>query len=436
MRQSILGRYIAHLAAVAVIGCLLTCVIAEAPSPTSPEAKSEFIRAKAPGWPQWRGPRRDGISNETGLLTSWPVGGPKLLWAADGLGTGWSSPVISGDSLYVTGDVGDELHVFAITSDGKRKWRATNGESFKKPYGGARGSCCYDDGRVFNLNGNGRLACFDAKDGKELWAVDVLKKFEASRPYFGYAECVMVDGDGVIVTPGGKKGLMVRLDKKTGRTIWAARGQGDEGANYSSPVLVNFAGKRQILAGGSKHTFAVDADKGKVLWAFRHSITKSMSTSITVMKDDLLYITNSCREYGLSYCLQIDPAGRKARKVWDSKADVSHGSVVSVGGKIYGASRRKLPGWVCVDFKSGRTSYVARDMTRGSNIYAEGRLYCLLQKGTMLLLKPTGKSFEKVGQFEFVPAAKKKDAWAHPVICNGRLYLRYHDKLYCYDIRK
>ena len=436
MKQRTFVRYAAGLWAVAVIGCLLTSVLAEGPSPAEPGVKSAFIRAKAPDWPQWRGPRRDGISDETGLLTSWPAGGPKLLWTADGLGKGWSSPVVSAGSLYITGDVGDELHVFALTLAGKSKWRATNGKSFKKPYGGARGSCCYDDGRVFNFNGNGRLACLDAAGGKELWAVDVLKKFEASRPYFGYAECVMVDGDGVIVTPGGKKGLMVRLDKKTGRTIWAANGQGDEGANYSSPVLVDFAGKRQILACGSKHTFAVDADKGKVLWAFRHSITKSMSSSIPVLKDDLLYITNSCREYGLSYCLQIDADGRKAREVWKSKADVSHGSVLSVDGKIYGASRRKLPGWVCVDFKSGETRHVAKDMSRGSNIHAEGRLYCLLQKGVMMLVKPTDKSFETVGQFEFVDAAKKKDAWAHPVICNGRLYLRYHDKLYCYDIRK
>jgi len=367
-------------------------------------------------------------------LKSWPAGGPKLLWTASGIGKGWSSPVFSGDRIYITGDVDKELHVFALTLDGKHKWKAINGKAWAKPFGGARASCTYDDGRVFNMNAYARLACLNAKDGKEMWTVDLMKEFDAKKIYFGFSESVIVDGDRLIATPGGKKGTVVCLDKKTGKTVWAAGGQGEEAANYSSAILVKLGGKRQVIACGSRHTFGVDADKGKILWSHRHAIKKSMSTSIPVLHNNLLFITNSCREYGTSYCLQIDTSGRKAKKIWTSGLDNSHGSVVTVGGRIYSASSRKLPGWLCVDFESGKTKYVKKDLVRGSLICADGRLYCLAQTGTMALLKPTDKGFENTGQFQLVKG--KKDVWAHPVICSGKLYLRYHDKLYCYDIRK
>jgi len=413
---------------------ILACAAGETAAAPAAGTADRFIPARAPGWPQWRGPRRNGVSDETGLLSSWPQGGPKLLWTAEGIGKGWSSPVFSGDRIYITGDVGKELHVFALTLDGKPKWKAANGKAWFKPHGGARSSCTYDDGRLFHMNAYARLVCFNAEVGKELWTVDLLKKFEAKKIYFGFAESVIVDANRVIATPGGKKGTVVCLDKKTGQTIWAAGGQSEEAANYSSAILVELGGRRQVIACGAKHTFAIDADKGKVLWSYPHAIKKSMSTSIPVLHKNLVFITNSCREYGTSYCLQIDTAGRKAKKIWTSKLDNSHGSVVTVGGRIYSASRRKLPGWVCVDFETGKTRYVLKDVLRGSTIYADGRLYRLTQTGTVMLMKPTDKGFETTGQFELIKG--KKDTWAHPVICSGKLYLRYHDKLYCYDIRK
>jgi len=413
-----------------IISLILACM---AGSRSDAAAKSKMLPAAEPGWPQWRGPRRDGVSDETGLLSSWPEGGPKLLWTAGKLGKGYSSPVFSKDSIFITGDVGKDLHVFALTLDGKPKWKSVSGKAWAKPYGGARGSCAYDDGRVFSYNATGRLACLDAETGKELWTVDTAAKYGASKIYFGMSESPLVDGEGVIVTPGGKKALMVCLDKKTGKELWVTKPKAQETATYCSMILAELGGKRQIITCGSRHTFGVNAKNGKVLWAFRHQIEKGASAAIPVLHGDLLYIANSSREKGLSYGLKIDTAAGKAVKIWDSKFAMSHGSAVGVNGKIFGASRKNVKGWGRLDFASGKTEYMVQDLASGSSVYADGRLYCLAQSGEMALLIPGEKEFKYAGRFTL--AEKKKDAWAHPVILDGKLYLRYGENLNCYDIR-
>ncbi|MBT3198689.1 MAG: PQQ-like beta-propeller repeat protein [Phycisphaerales bacterium] len=417
-----------------VIGFVLAGAIATLAIPAAGQVKSKLIAAAEPGWPQWRGTRRDGLCDETGLLTSWPQSGPKVLWTVSGLGKGWSSPVFSKDAIYITGDVGNELTVFALTRDGKPKWKSVNGKAWAKPFGGARGSCAYDDGRVFSYNAYGRLACFNAENGEEIWAVDTAAKYGAAKIYFGMSESPLIDGDGVIVTVGGSKALMVRLDKKTGKELWKTKPKAQETATYCSSILADLGGKRQIITCGSRHAFGINAKNGKVIWAFRHEIEKGASAAIPVLRGDLLFISNSSREKGLSYCLKIDTAAGKATKVWGSQFANFHGSVVDVDGKIYGASRRTIAGWARVDFASGKIDYVKKDIPLGSLICAEGHLYWLAQSGKMTLQKPADKGLQTVGSFDL--AKGKKDAWAHPVILGGRMYLRYGENLYCYDISK
>ena len=214
------------------------------------EGGGTLIACKEPGWAQWRGPRRDGVSDEAGLLQSWPEGGPKLLWTASEIGRGWSSPIIVGGTIFLTGDVGRQLRVYAMSMGGKPKWQVANGEAWKKPFPGARAACCYSAGRLYNMNGHGRVVCLEAATGKEIWAVEVYKRFAAKNPYFGGAECLLVDGPRLIVSPGGAKGLLAALDKETGKTVWASDvgAEGDETAGYSSPILVEFGGRRQVIA--------------------------------------------------------------------------------------------------------------------------------------------------------------------------------------------
>ena len=395
----------------------------------------ELIASPEPGWPQWRGPRRDGVSDETSLLPAWPDGGPKRLWTASDLGRGYSSPIISGDTLYITGDVGEQLHISAYGLDGRRKWRVVNGRAWKKSYPGARASCSYSDGRLYHMNAHGRVVCLDAGTGGEIWAVNVLQRFEGKNLIWGLSEHLLADERAVYVTPGGRKGLMAALDKKTGKTLWVTDPLPEERTCYSSPLLVQLNGRRQLLTSGSRHTFAVDAETGKLLWTFRHVLPQLMVTTMPVFHGDSLFITNSSVKEGTFYRLRIDRRNDRVEKVWSVEFSNDHAGILYADGAIYGARRKNTKGCINVDAESGRVRYRMESLASGSAIHADGRLYCLTQRGVMALLKPNAESFETVGRFSLIDA-KKKDAWAHPVICDGRLYLRYHDTLYCYDIRK
>ena len=393
-----------------------------------------LIASKEPGWPQWRGPRRDGICDETGLLAFWPAKGPELLWTATGLGRGYSSPVIARGTLYITGDVRNELHVFAYTLDGKRRWRTSNGRAWRRSYPGARASCAYDGGRLFHMNAHGRVVCLDANTGKEIWTVNVLERFDGRNIRWGLSECLLIDGPRVIVTPGGRKALMAALDKTSGKTVWTSEAVEGERAGYASPILFR-SGRRRYLANcSSRHVFGVDADTGKLLWRHRRPTLYEVIASAPVYHDGAIFATSpDGKEAEL---LRLEPAGRPVgvRTVWTSELNNLSGGVILLDGLLYGSGYRKGNGWFCVDIKTGKTRYRKRDLDSGSAVHADGRLYCLSERGEMALLKPTPTGFQTAGRFRLVQR-RARDVWAHPVIHQGRLYLRYHETLYCYDIR-
>ena len=395
------------------------------------------IASKEPGWPQWRGPRRDAVSDETGLLNTWPEGGPTLRWKSGGLGKGWCSPIVVGDTIYITGDVGEELRIFALRPDGSVKWQVANGASWKRPFPGGRGACAYSEGRIYNMNGHGRVVCLEAGTGKEVWADDVLKRFGAKVPYFGVSECLLVDGPNVIVTPAGTGALIAALDKKTGKTAWTGQAPpvAGETAGYSSPILVELGGRRQIIAVTSHRTFAADAKTGKVLWTVGLKFTQSACSTIPVLCGDAVFVTNTSRDDQSTSLLRIADSGDKADKVWTIPVANSSGSAVFAAGNLYVAGMRKLTGYLCLDPKTGKPKATLPALVNASAVWADGKLFALSDNGKAMLLTTGGKGLEKVSEFVLVKDVKKKDAWAHPVLCNGRLYFRYHDTLFCYDVK-
>ncbi|MBI3857646.1 MAG: PQQ-like beta-propeller repeat protein [Planctomycetes bacterium] len=394
---------------------------------TQAAPEGRLIPSKEPGWPQWRGPRRDGVSDEKGLLQAWPEGGPKLLWKSGDLGRGWSSPIVTGGSIYLTGDVGEELHVFALDLDGKPKWKAVNGKAWTGQYPGARGSCAFDDGRIYHLNSQGRAACLDAATGREQWAVDVLQRFEGTLILWGLAECLLVDGPRLIVTPGGRKAAMAALDKKTGATVWSSEPIEKNDAGYASPILFELGGRRHLVNYSSRQVFGVDADTGRLLWK-RPRPSEYIALCFTpVFCGDGVFITTPGKNGGTRYRI----GAADAEVLWDNKLDTVQGGAVLFEGTIYGAGYEGFKGWAGIDPATGRPAHSMKDFASGSLIAADGRLYCFSERGEMALFKP---GFEPAGRFA-LPDDVRKDAWAHPVICDGRLYLRYHETLYCYDLR-
>ncbi len=400
----------------------------------SGESTPSLVRSAAPDWPQWRGPRRDGISAETGLLQSWPEGGPKLLWKVSGVGRGYSSPIVAAGGIYITGDTDKELVISAFTLEGQPRWRTANGEPWKKSFPGARSSCCFDDGKLYHMNAHGNLVCLDAATGGVAWAVNVLERYEAKNIMWGICESVLAHGDRVFVTPAGAKGLMAALDKRTGAPVWSTPALDGEQASYSSPILIQ-AGKRKLLVnGGAKYVFAVDSETGGLVWQLPQADPKNTVNTTPVLSGRRLLFTNASREFGAVFGVQLGDGS--ATQVWSRELKIGHGGTVCVDGRLYGSSSRgDLRGWVAVDVENGSPAQMRPegDLPDGSVIFADGRFYCLTMRGEMTLQELTDAGFRTAGKFRL---AEGQDAWAHPVLCQGKLFLRYDDVLYCYDVRR
>lgn len=417
---------------------LATTVVQPGSLPAEAEEAS-LVRSVAPDWPQWRGPRRDGVSEEKGLRQTWPREGPPLLWKVSGMGRGYSSPIVVKDTLYVTGDVGEDLHVFALDLSGAIRWTSKNGAYWKQPWPGSRSACSYDAGRLYHMNAHGRLVCIEADTGKEVWSVNVLERFGARNVTWGRSEAVIVHGQRVFVTPAGEKGLMAALDKETGRTVWASPPLAEEKTSYTSPILIRMGERRLLVGTGSKHSFGVDANDGKLLWTFRHPVEENVLGATPALVKDSVFITNSSRDHSALYRLRLAAQGGKVERVWSRDFKNGQAALIVAAGRLYGADGRERRGRIAVvDPGTGKPAEAAESapgVTFGAGAYADGRIYYLTQLGEVVLLQPTGAGAQVVGRFRLVEA-RKKDAWAHPVISKGRLFLRYHDTLFCYDVRR
>jgi glucose dehydrogenase len=397
------------------------------------------VAAPPLSWPQFRGPHRDGRSEETGLLSSWPQGGPALLWKCSTVGFGYSSPIVVGDAIYATCDAGESLEILALALDleGKERWRVKNGARWKNPWPGSRSSVTWKDGRLYHMNAHGRLVCLEAANGREVWAVEVLECFGAKNVMWGQSESLLVEGERIFLTVAGSKALLAALDRATGETVWTSPPLAEEKCAYSSTILVPVGALRVLVNAGSRHAFGVDADTGKVLWTHRHQVPENVLGAAPFALGDSVYITNSSRDASTLYRLRLAKDGAGATQVWARDVKNGQGGLVLAEGRLWGANGDpNALGIVAIDPAEGTVTRVPGDLGFGALIQAEGRLDFLGQEGEAALLRPTADGAEIVGRFRLVDAAKKKDAWAHPVLAGGRLFLRYHETLWCYDVRR
>lgn len=418
----------------------------------SPESEVRAVPARAAGWPQFRGPRRDAVSPERGLLEAWPPDGPPLLWRARGLGRGYSSPIVAGGRIYVTGDVGDDLRIFALDLDGDVLWTSANGRSWRGSYPGSRSSLAYDEGRLYHMNAHGRAASFDAASGREIWAADVLERFAARNITWGIAECILIDGPRAIITPGGRKAAMAALDKRTGETLWtsgpvtldpeetaggAEFPDADEPvdrASHASAVLFELGSRRFVAGVSSRHIFCVDAETGAPLWKHPIRTVYQVLAIAPVVLPDGLFMTAPDSGGGRLYRLRLDGSRLRGEVAWTSTMDTCAGGVIAAGGILFGSWYREHNGFGAVDPKTGETLYRTGELVRGSAAFADGRFYYLAEDGTVALIEAGREGFRIASRFRLT-GAKKGEAWAHPVVFDGRLYLRCHEALECRDVR-
>jgi outer membrane protein assembly factor BamB len=281
------------------------------------------------------------------------------------------------------------------------------------------------------MNAHGRLVCLDAKTGAEQWVVNVLERFEGKNITWGLSESLLVFGDLVFATPCGTTGLVVALNKQTGETVWTTPALEEEEPSYASPILVQIDGQNLLVNSAIKNVFAVDTATGELCWKVPQLDPKNTVSTIPVLAGNEVVLTNASRDFGGIFGVRLE--GNKAERIWTRQLSISHGSSVYVDGQVYAASSRgEARGWVAVDAATGEPRILS-ELAGGSLIFADGHFYCLTERGLMALQKPTADGFETVGSFQF---ADGKDVWAHPVICDGRLYLRFHETLSCFDIRQ
>jgi outer membrane protein assembly factor BamB len=398
----------------------------------APASQPASQPAAAGAWPQFHGPSRDNISPDKGLLKQWPAGGPKLLWTAGLGGGGYSTVTIGEGLLFTSGDFKDRQRILALDADGKIVWQADNGLPWKGEYPGSRSVPTYCDGVVYHLNSTGRLAAFQARGGKEIWAVDLKAEYAAQWGQWAMAENVIVDGNAVLVAPGGRKGRIVALDKATGKCLWANTEIPDV-AEYSSPIIVTCDGVRQAVTVMQKSIVSVDVRTGKLLWTYPHPTAHDQNVNMVIHRDGVIYASSG---HGTgARALKLAPGGAGVTQLWLSKdLDNCHGGVLLVDGCLYGSGcRMSEQRFLCVSVADGKTLWTDKSTPRLSLTYADGLAYGLGDNGRMYLVDLGPKQFRVVSQFE---PPKGTGPWlAHPVVVGGRMYLRHGADLFCYDVR-
>jgi len=389
--------------------------------------------ATAADWPQWRGPGRNGLSAEKGLLKEWPQDGPTRLWTAKGLGEGFSTVAIADGLIYTAGNVGGDALLTALDLEGKTKWQVKVGPAHQVDHPGTRGTPTLDGGQLYYENPDGTLSCLDAKSGKEVWSLNILEKFGGRNIAWALAESVLIDGEKLICCPGGQEAAMAALDKKTGKTLWVCKGAGDK-PGYASPIVVDFQDLRQYVTLTSNAAIGVHARTGDLLWRFEHKTSYDANIPTPIFSDGCVFIDSGYGSGGELLKLKVEGQKCSVEEVWRTKAlDNHHGGVILVDGCLYGSAHGGQ--WVCLDFKTGEVKYKEAGVGKGSITYADGMLYTYSERGTAGLVKATPEGHKVISQFRVPQGGSRQPNWPHPVVCGGRLYLRHGDLLFAYDIK-
>lgn len=397
--------------------------------------------SRAADWPQWRGPQRDGISRETGLLKEWPAGGPKLDWKTTGLGGGYSGVSVAAGRIYTMGDGADAAYVHALDeATGKILWSvkvgATGGDKENK-YPGTRCTPTVDGPLVFATGQWGDIICVEAATGKEVWRRTLTTDIKAQMmSVWGYSESPLIDGEKLICSPGGPAGTMAALNKKTGEVIWRTKEWTDK-ASYSSVILATIGDVRQYIQISNAHVAGVNPADGRVLWkAPRPGKVAVIPTPI--VDGNLVYVVSG---YGVGcHAFRVTKTGGtfSAEQVYANKEIVNHhGGVLKIGAHVFGHSDSS--GWVWQDLQTGNAVFKAEKskLGKGAVTAADGMLYLRQEsgKGTLVLLDASTPTWTEKGRFD-QPDRSSKSSWPHPVIANGRLYLRDQEVLLAYNVKR
>jgi len=379
-------------------------------------------------WPQWRGPNRDGISKETGLLKQWPAMGPPLVWKAVGAGRGYSSMALANGRLFTMGLRADREYVIAFdVATGKEVWATPHGTAYRDSRGdGPRGTPTVDGNNLYALGGNGDLSSLDTKTGRIVWAINVLTKFGGENTNWGISESPLIIDDKLLINAGGPGASIVALNKKDGALIW--KSQSDK-AGYSSGMPVQIGNTTQVVFFTHRRAVGLDLKDGKLLWEYARPANDTANVATPVVRGNRVFISS---DYGTGAGLVEIKADGKAQEVYFTKDMRNHhSSSILIGDYLYGFSSGIL---TAMRFDTGEVAWRNRSVGKGSLVFADGNLYALSENGVVGLIEATPAEYREKGRFRI--QQDSLPTWTHPIIAGGRLYLRDQDTIYAYDVRE
>jgi len=386
----------------------------------------------AADWPQWQGPDRTGLSKETGLLKQWPAAGPPVVWTATGLGAGYGSMAVAGERVYLQGAIGRNSGVVALDRrTGKVVWAKGVGPAQGNNMGnGPRSTPTVDGDRLYVLTENGDLACLRVQDGTVVWQRNILQDFGGRNIGWLISESPLVDGNQVVVTPGGRGAGMAALEKMTGKTIWTSKELSDQ-AGYASPIVADVQGVRTIMTLTSEAGVGVRASDGKLMWRHQAVANDTANIATPVFGDNKVFYSSNYGTGGALLALRADAGEVRAQEVYFTREMQNHhGGLVLVNGYLYGFNNSIL---TCLEFATGKVMWRHRSVGKGSLAYADGRLYLLSENNVVGLAEATPAGYRELGRFTI--ADQGWPSWAHPVVSGGRLYVRNQGILTAYNVR-
>jgi outer membrane protein assembly factor BamB len=390
---------------------------------------SLFLVSNAQETTHWRGPNSTGIYTVDKLLAQWPAGGPQVIWSFDKCGQGFSSPAFANNKIYINGMVDGEAVLVVLDINGKELQQFKYGKEFDASYPGVRSTPTIAGDLAYLLTGHGKLTCLDLKTGKPVWSKDFIADFGGTNIQWGYTESILIDGERLFCTPGGKTHNLVALNRMTGETIWSCAGQGELSA-YCTPLLVKMPSFQLLVTHMSGHVVGIDASTGKMLWNFEHPNQWAVHPNTPIYHDGGLFIFSGYGQGGEKLKLSAD--GSSVTKEWDIKSfDSRMGGAVLIDGFIYGSGDNGRS-WQCINWKTGKQEYSSTEVAKGVVIAANKKLIGYSERGELFMadafpsgLKITGKTKVTLGS---------EQHWAHPVVHKGVLYVRHGNALIAYKI--
>lgn len=386
---------------------------------------------------QWLGPDRNGMYPDKNLLRQWPAGGPEMLWKFEGLGAGMGSPVVAGNKVFITG-IPDTIagmgKLTVLDLKGKLLWTKYYGTDFTAIFAGVRSTPTVSGDLLYLESGNGVVYCLNANTGDQVWSVDFFRDLQADSVQFGFSESLLVDGDRLYCTPGGKTNNMIALNRFSGKKIWASAGSGEQ-ATYTSPTIFNHNGNHIIVNLTASSIIGINADNGDLLWRlYQFQDNKIHANTPVYFNGRILLSSTSRKDSSGLVMLQLSPDGRQAKVLWRNREIINLMGGYMLKDSCIFMSTYMAPKWYCVDRETGKIKYISKELGGGIIISADGLFYCYTERdGEMALVEATPEKFTVISRFR-VPLGTAEH-WAHPVISNGKLFIRHGDALMVYDIK-